>query len=77
MRVGCQWIIKQPVVIFFSVAYLAAASLTMGAITLSSLVYQSDVYPLPIDGAQSEKAVAGNSSTVGPCRACIAHSGVE
>jgi len=28
---------------FFSAAYLAAASLTMGAITQSSLVYQSDV----------------------------------
>jgi hypothetical protein len=27
---------------FFSSAYLVAASLTIGAITLSSLVYQSD-----------------------------------
>ena len=32
-----------PGVIFFSAAYLAAASLTIGAITLSSEVYQSDV----------------------------------
>src|SRR5215510_6581192 len=37
-----QCVNRQPVVIFFSAAYLAAASLTMGAITLSSLVYQSD-----------------------------------
>ena len=37
-----QFVNRQPVVIFFSAAYLAAASLTMGAMTLSSLVYQSD-----------------------------------
>src|SRR6516225_5274439 len=37
-----QCVNRQPVAIFFSAAYLAAASLTMGAITLSSLVYQSD-----------------------------------
>ena len=38
-----QFVNRQPVAIFFSAAYLAAASLTIGAITLSSLVYQSDV----------------------------------
>src|SRR6266545_7006334 len=37
-----QFVNRQPVVIFFSAAYLAAASLTMGAMTLSSLVYPSD-----------------------------------
>jgi hypothetical protein len=34
---------KQPLMNFFSAAYLAAASVTIGAITLSSLTYQSDV----------------------------------
>ncbi len=38
-----QLVAGSPAVIFFSAAYLAAASLTIGAITLSSLVYQSDV----------------------------------
>ena len=37
-----QCVVMQPVVIVFSSAYFAAASLTIGAITLSSLVYQSD-----------------------------------
>ena len=37
-----QFVITQPVVIFFSAAYFAAASLTMGAITESSAVIQSD-----------------------------------
>jgi hypothetical protein len=37
-----QCVVMQPVVIVFSCAYFAAASLTIGAITLSSLVYQSD-----------------------------------
>jgi hypothetical protein len=40
---GHQFVIRQPVVIFFSSAYLAAASLIIGAITLSSLTYQSEV----------------------------------
>jgi hypothetical protein len=38
-----QLVAKHPGVMFFSAAYFAAVSLTMGAITLSSLVYQSDV----------------------------------
>src|SRR5262245_24381638 len=38
-----QLVARHPGVIFFSAAYLAAASLTMGAITLSSDSYQSDV----------------------------------
>src|SRR6516164_4263624 len=37
-----QLVTRHPGVSFFSAAYFAAASLTMGAITLSSLVYQSD-----------------------------------
>ena len=37
-----QFIVRQPALIFFSAAYLAAASLTMGRSTLSSPVYQSD-----------------------------------
>jgi hypothetical protein len=37
-----QFVTRQPVMTFFSSAYLVAASLTIGAITLSSLVYQSD-----------------------------------
>jgi hypothetical protein len=41
-RARHQFIITQPVVIFFSAAYFAAASLTMGAITESSAVIQSD-----------------------------------
>src|SRR5207244_8831991 len=39
---GHQLVTRQPCVIFFSAAYLAAASLTMGAITASSEVIQSD-----------------------------------
>ncbi len=37
-----QFVIRQPVVVFFSAAYFAAASLTMGAIMESSAVIQSD-----------------------------------
>jgi hypothetical protein len=37
-----QFVIRQPTVIFFSAAYFAAASLTMGAIMESSAVIQSD-----------------------------------
>jgi hypothetical protein len=36
-------LVGQPAAMFFSAAYVAAASLTMGAITLSALTYQSDV----------------------------------
>src|SRR5262249_31488746 len=36
-------LVRQPAAMCFSAAYFAAASLTMGAITLSSLMYQSDV----------------------------------
>jgi hypothetical protein len=37
-----QFVITQPAVIFFSAAYFAAASLTMGAIMESSAVIQPD-----------------------------------
>src|SRR5262245_45976881 len=40
---GHQLVARHPGVMLFSAAYFAAASLTMGAITLSSLTYQSDV----------------------------------
>jgi len=42
-----QFIITQPVVIFFSAAYFAAASLTMGAITESSAVI-ADIDPIKV-----------------------------
>lgn len=38
-----QFVMRQPVVIFFSAAYFAAASLTIGAMMESSAVIQSDV----------------------------------
>ena len=43
VRAGRHQLVRQPGAIFFSAAYLAAASLTIGAITLSSDSYQSEV----------------------------------
>src|SRR6266508_3792360 len=40
-----QCVNRRPVAIFFSAAKLASASLTIGSITLSSLMYQEVIFP--------------------------------
>src|SRR5215469_8572462 len=81
-----QLVTRHPSVSFFSAAYFAAASLTMGAITLSSLEYQSDVIfqslpsqvwmrPVRAPSWSSQDTLTGFSSFSKP--SCLSRSAVR
>src|SRR5262249_18840393 len=81
-----QLITRHPVVIFFSAAYLAAASLTIGAITESSELIQSDatfhflpsqvwMRPTRVPSWSAQESLSGCSSPSKP--SCLRRSAVR